>query len=337
MDEFSTIDMKLRNFIELPLVSVVMPAFNSALYIVEALTSAVNQDYPAIEVIVVDDGSTDATPDIVKRFGPPVRLLIQANQGAAAARNLGITNARGKYIAFLDADDVWWRGKLRTQIEALAGTVHGMAYSRFICWRADENNRFPAAASEFLRDDHPGRSAGELVTGFPYVELLLDCIVWTSTVIVEKSAIKKAGLFDVTLRKGQDYDLWLRLSREVSMLGMEKPMALYRIHGGSITTSVRPINYEYKILLNAIERWGVVGPDGRIASPKYTAERLARSSRHHGLAHLARGDPRIAAHSFSLSMRHSRVSLTLVFLWLTAVFKQGLSTLRLQLRSRPID
>ena len=304
-----------------PLVSVVMPAFNSARYIAEAIDSALQQDYPALEIIVVDDGSTDDTAKIVSRFGDRVQLLKQQNKGSAAARNLGIRHARGKFIAFLDADDVWWRHKIRQQIEALIQGGYKMAYSRFIWSYPDERGQHADSQSEFEKPCNPHLSTAAIVTGWNYAELLLDCIVWTSTVIVGKAEIEKVGLFDESLRKGQDYDLWLKLSRQIAMVGMETPTALYRIHATSITASVKEINYEYLILSRAVERWSETGPDGRAPPAGQVTARLARSSFGHGRTHLRVGNPRIAAESFQLSMRHSGIRVKTLAFWAIALFK----------------
>lgn len=307
-----------------PLVSVVMPAYNSARYIAEAIDSALQQDYPAQEIIIVDDGSTDDTVNIVARYGGKVQLLTQKNQGSAAARNLGIRHARGKYIAFLDADDAWWRHKIRHQVEALAAGRYKMGYSRFIRWHADDSGQHAHPDTEFDNLNNPNLSTAAIVTGCPYAELLLDCIVWTSTVIVEKAELEKTGLFDESLRKGQDLDLWLRLSRRVEMLGLEKPTALYRIHPDSITSSVKEINYEYLILSRAVERWSEAGPDGRTPPAGQVATRLARSSFGHGHAHLLHGNPRIAAESFRITMRHSGIRAKVLVFWVLAMLKQVL-------------
>jgi glycosyltransferase involved in cell wall biosynthesis len=312
----------------LPLVSVVMPAYNSAQYIAEAIDSVLLQDYPALEIIVVDDGSSDNTTEIVARYGDKVSLLTQANQGSAAARNLGIRHANGKYIAFLDADDVWWSQKIRYQIEALATSGHKMAYSRFIRWHPDTNGEYSLPETDFGMPINPNTSQDGIVTGSLYAELLLDCMVWTSTVIVEKAELEKAGMFDEYLRKGQDYDLWLRLSRNIDMLGLEQATALYRIHSTSITASVRDINYEYLILSRAVAQWGETGPDGRSPGPGLVAERLMRSSFGHGYAHLKFGNPRTAMHSFRESMTHSGFRVKTLVLHLAA-------TLRSVINARP--
>lgn len=308
-----------------PLVSVVIPSYNSARYIAEAIDSVLRQDYPALEILVIDDGSTDNTTEVVSTYGDKVRLLTQTNQGSAAARNHGIRHANGKYIAFLDADDAWWSHKIRYQVDALTQSGHKMAYSRFIRWYEDDYGHFTHPETEFLAEPNPNVSDDKIITGSPYAELLLDCIVWTSTVIVEKAELERIGLFDEYFRKGQDYDLWIRLSRKISMLGLEQPTALYRIHPTSITTSVKTINYEYLILSRAIAQWGEIGPDGRAPAPGLVAARLGRSSLGHGLSQLKRGDPRLAVTSFKQSIKHSGLNfktLALLF-WATMKHTMG--------------
>lgn len=305
---------------EVPLVSVVIPSYNSARFIAEAIDSALRQDYPALEILVVDDGSTDNTIEVISGYGDKVRLLTQANQGSAAARNQGIRHANGKYIAFLDADDAWWSHKIRYQVDALIQSGHKMAYSRFIRWYEDADGHFTHPETEFSSRPNPNVSDDKIVTGSPYAELLLDCIVWTSTVIVEKTELEEIGLFDEFLRKGQDYDLWIRLSRRINMLGMEQPTALYRIHATSITTSIKTINYEYLILSRAIAKWGEKGPDGRAPPPGLVIARLARSSFGHGLSQLKKGDPRLAVASFKQSIQHSGLNFkTLALLFLATI------------------
>jgi glycosyltransferase involved in cell wall biosynthesis len=100
---------------------VVIPCFNAGCFIGEAIRSALHQTWPPEEVLVIDDGSTDESVEVVSGFGPPVRLFRQPNQGAATARNVGIRAARGDWIAFLDADDLWDADKLRKQVLAIQG------------------------------------------------------------------------------------------------------------------------------------------------------------------------------------------------------------------------
>ena len=302
-------------------VSVIIPVFNGEKHIAEAIDSVLCQDYSPLEILVIDDGSTDNTIEIVESYGHKVRLIKQSNRGSAAARNNGIRNARGEYIAFLDSDDVWWPHKIRYQMDSLARSDCTMAYSSFIRWNADKAGVYPSPEVEFAKEANPNASNGERVTGYPYPELLLDCIVWTSTVIVKKEDLEKAGLFDESLRKGQDYDLWLRLSRNVKMLALRQPTALYRIHPGNITARVNDINYGYLILSRAVETWGESGPDGRLPPAGLVSARLARLSFDHGLTHLKRGNPRIAADAFWTSLAHSGFRFKTILLFLGAKLK----------------
>ena len=109
---------------QLPLVSVIIPTYNRAKYVAEAIDSVLTQDYPQIELIVVDDGSTDETADIVQCYGNRLIYLCQENQGVAAARNSGIAFAHGRFLAFLDSDDIWVEGKLSWQMALLQQNHH---------------------------------------------------------------------------------------------------------------------------------------------------------------------------------------------------------------------
>jgi glycosyltransferase involved in cell wall biosynthesis len=315
-----------------PLVSVIIPAYNCAAFIREAVDSALAQDDAAVEVIVVDDGSTDDTAAILASYGDRIRLLSQANRGCAAARNLGLSHARGRYVAFLDGDDAWWPGKLRHQLQALAQTGHRMAYSRFIAWHPDAAGRYPPAERMFSSEGMAQVSDCALVTGNTYEALLLDCIVWTSTVLVEKTALDQAGGFDESLELGEDYDLWLRLSRSLPMLGLEQPTALYRQHPRSITRGARPINYEYLVLTRTLQRWG----DGAPHRSGALRARLARSMFNHGYAHYKGGDARIAAASFRQCMRHGNIRIKPLLLFLACAARAMLARDRGQFKNDKI-
>lgn len=304
-----------------PLVSVVMPVYNNQQHIGEALDSVLAQDYGPMEIIVVDDGSTDGTAEVVSSYGDRVILLRQQNQGSAVARNLGINSAKGQYVAFLDADDVWWKHKLRYQMNELADSGYRMAYSRFIWWEPDATGDYPLADAQFELTDNPQLSTAVLASGWIYAELLLDCIVWTSTVIAEKSLLVESGLFDPELRQGQDYDLWLRLARICPMLGLEQPTALYRRHSASITGSVKPINYPYLVLSRALKRWGDAAPDGKKPPHDLLMARLHKSCFDHGYIHLQRGDPRIAIASLKESLKYPNCRLKTLALMGRAFFK----------------
>ena len=125
------------------LVSVIIPVFNGEKYIRCAIDSVLEQDYKPIEIIVIDDGSSDATLEILRDLGNEISIYHQPNKGSAAARNLGIRMAKGSYIAFLDADDYWFPGKISAQMEALLATGCKMAFSRFLFWNVSDDDACP--------------------------------------------------------------------------------------------------------------------------------------------------------------------------------------------------
>ena len=281
------------------------------------MDSALAQDYSALEVIVVDDGSTDDTGIVLASYGAQIRLLSQPNRGCAAARNAGIAHARGRYVAFLDGDDVWWPGKIRYQIEALGKSVYKLAYSRFVVWHRQADGGYTSAHRMFSVEGIAHVSNCALVTGPIYEALLKDCIVWTSTVLVEKALLDAAGGFDETLVVGEDYDLWLRLSRTVPMLGLEQPTALYRQHPHSITRSARDTNYEYLVLTRALAQCGAGSPP----DPSAMRARLAHSMFNHGYSHYKGGNARIAALSFLRCMKHGDIGIKPLLLFLVCLAK----------------
>ncbi len=275
------------------LVSVIIPVFNGEKYIRCAIDSVLKQDYRPIEIIVIDDGSSDATLEILRGLGSEINIYQQPNRGSAAARNLGIRMAKGSYVAFLDADDYWFPGKISAQMKALQATGCKMAFSRFLFWNVSGDNGWPDPAS-LLVQDPAGPEGNSLVEPrWVYADLLLDCLVWTSTVLVHKDELIRIGGFNEELRKGQDYDLWLRLSRTVQMAYLGQVTALYRIHAESITHVPNIRCYEYEIVSCAVSNWGIVGPDGRSPGKTVVVQRIRRAAFNFAYGHWKWGDIRI--------------------------------------------
>jgi glycosyltransferase involved in cell wall biosynthesis len=272
------------------LVSVIIPVYNGEKYIRCAIDSVLKQDYQSIEIVVIDDGSSDSTLQILNEYGDKVSIYQQPNKGSAAARNLGIKMANGTYIAFLDADDYWFPGKVSAQMQALRATGCRMAYTRFLFWHADTDNAWPDPASVIFQDRLAFKSGSKVEPRWVYADLLLDCLVWTSTVLIAKEELNRVGGFDEDLRKGQDYDLWLRLSRTIQMAYLEQVSALYRLHGESITHTPNSRCFEYEILSKAVNEWGITGPDGRSPGKDVIIKRLRRTAYNFSSSHLKFGD-----------------------------------------------
>jgi GT2 family glycosyltransferase len=204
----------------LPLVSVVIPTRNRADLLEAALLSVMAQEGIGtefdIEILVIDDGSTDRTPDLVRGY-PDVHYYRGAeSRGTSAARNRGVTEARGQYVAFLDDDDTWLPWKLRRQIAVLERDEQiGLVYGQEIK-RGDES----VTVWPDLRD---GR------TGWMQRSLLTSCPVNTSSTVVRRVAFDHAGLFDESLPSWEDYDMWLRIACHWRFAFVPGPAVIYRV------------------------------------------------------------------------------------------------------------
>lgn len=187
-------------------VSVIIPTFNSEKTIVNAIKSVLNQTYVNLEIIIIDDGSTDNTS---KLFNPyvydnKVKYFYQDNQGQGAARNLGIKKSSGEWIAFLDSDDVWVKNKLEKQLEAVKG-------------KSDVSLVFSNA--EFVENDKNVGSFFEDFCPYPnweknvFEQILRNNFIVNSSVMVRKDVLEEVDMFsqDQFLRNIEDYDLWLRI------------------------------------------------------------------------------------------------------------------------------
>jgi glycosyltransferase involved in cell wall biosynthesis len=219
-----------------PLVSVVIPAYNAARWIRDAIQSVVAQDWQDLEIVVVDDGSTDSTPEIVRSFGNNLILLRQPNRGVAHARNLGTQTARGRYVAYLDADDTWHSDKLTRQLTALRAANHAHFCSTpFVL--ADDTLRPLAIRDVGIRDPLLGDLLFQNVVGTP------------STVICERELVLSVCGFREELSQCADWDLWLRLRSRTPFLCLAEPLATYRIHLGSMSSSPQLLEKDTLALL----------------------------------------------------------------------------------------
>ena len=291
----------------MPTVSVIIPCFNAERYIAVAVESALAQDWHgSLEVVVVDDGSTDASADRVRelaRSDPRVRLLQQANQGVAAARNHGLRCTSADWIAFLDADDFWLPGKLQAQWELLRSHPEArMCYTAWEVWPSDD----PLPAGDYLaglRAEVDTGTSWSGPSGWIYADLLLDAVVWTSTVVAHRSLLAEVGAFDCELRIGEDWDLWLRASRVTPILRVATPYALYRSHPLNTTRGAPAHNPQDVVISRALARWGYVSPDGSKACPGEVARRLARSWSNFAGANLRAGNLARARHGALQALR----------------------------------
>ena len=204
----------------MPKVSVIIPTYNRADMIGDALDSLIQQTSEDWEAIVVDDGSTDDTEAVVSRFADGrIRYLYQANKGLPGARNTGIRNATGEYIAFLDSDDLFLPDKLKVQSQALDQSPDvGLVASGYV--EVDAHlNRLREVQSWH---GHPHLGLTDWLQNNPFI---------VNAVLVRKTWLEKAGLFDEAMRYVEDWDVWLRLAQcGCRMMWVEAIVCVYRLH-----------------------------------------------------------------------------------------------------------
>lgn len=284
-----------------PLVSVVIPAFNDARYIRQAIESVLAQTHRALDIVVVDDGSTDETLEIVNGFGPAVRVFTQQNRGAAAARNRALREVRGEYVAFLDADDFWHPRKLEAQLRHLRGCGACVAvYCNKVEIRGGRAEPFQTGSCTDAELDTLSTNAKD--SGWLYLELLRDSVVHTSTVLATREALERVGSFDESLRKGQDLEFWLRLSRLGPIHRLETVLSAYRVHGASISHRVMPTNYHALVLERTARRFGLSDPSGQSLAEGEITTILQRSWFAFAYQHYRQGSLDIASASIARAL-----------------------------------
>lgn len=306
------------------LVSVIIPVYNCKRFVAEAVQSVLDQDYPNKEIIVVDDGSTDGTLEVLRGFGDAIRLIAQKNAGPPVARNNGLHEARGDYVAFLDADDVWFQGKLATQVAHLdAHPDVGTVLTNWHLWPAGPDGQYHRP--DFFARPMGDPSLDDPNSGWLYNRLLFDCVLLTTTVMMRSSVVKAVGDFDVTLFNGDDYDYWLRASRIAKIDRLKSIGALYRTVPGSVSRKPQARNFEYEVIRKAIARWGLEGPDGTKTDTHVMGRRLESLVLNHAYDHLLRGDPRVALAGYCEVLRQRPVNPKLWIKAAQAFFKMGAS------------
>ncbi len=209
-----------------PLVSTIIPAYNAEKCVANAIESALRQNVDQ-EIIVIDDGSTDSTQEIIKRYPPPVRLIQKKNGGVSSARNAGLESAKGTYIAFLDADDTWHPGKLKKQLDFLSRYQH---VGTII---ADERHVAPdgkiIAPSFFATTSFSSQIPGEAsIIPTPFTWLTQESFVPTSSVLTRRSVSLLAGYFDEQLNLVEDRDYWIRLVQHGPLAVIPEALIDYR-------------------------------------------------------------------------------------------------------------
>jgi glycosyltransferase involved in cell wall biosynthesis len=210
------------------MLSVIIPARNAESFLGEALDSVFAQGVPDPEVVVVDDGSIDATVSVAERYGRGVRVIRQEASGSARARNRGLDATSGDLVAFLDADDLWVPDKTRLQLSLLDERPEiGLVFSDMVAFRGDRQEE----STYFQQRGFTGECT--------LSSIFLHDMISTPTVILRRACLEAAGRFDESLPIGQDTDLWFRIALAHPFAVVNRPLVRRRFHDANVTRNSR--------------------------------------------------------------------------------------------------
>ncbi|NCC91672.1 MAG: glycosyltransferase family 2 protein [Opitutae bacterium] len=246
-----------------PLVSVVVTAYNYGRYVRAAVASVLAQTYDNLEILVVDDGSTDDTPSILAEYARAgrIRYLRQDNAGQARAKNRGIAESRGRLVAFLDADDQWLPRKIEKQVPLFADARVGVVCSKRAIILADD--------SLFPNPPHTRLQRGDVLG-----PVFARNFVPFSTAVVRRSCFDQVGVFDESLGMGIDYDLWIRMAARWHFDFVDEELALYRYGHGQMSRNVaKRVESNWRIIRKTLDDPALAG---RIAR-KYVRQAFAET------------------------------------------------------------
>lgn len=213
-----------------PKVSVIIPTYNREKFIGEAIQSVLDQTFLDFEIIVVDDGSTDRTGDVVRAFASEkIKYIYQPNRGRSNARNHALGRAKGRYIAFLDSDDLYLPGKLALQVVYMEEHPEiGMIYTSARCIGEDgapAKAKYDATASGWI---------------YEHIAFFVPVTITLPTVMVRREVFDKVGAFDEEMERFEDTDMWRRISKHYQINALHEQTCLLRTHGDNALAAQDP-------------------------------------------------------------------------------------------------
>lgn len=217
---------------DFPLVSILIPVFNGANYLEQAIESALNQDYPNIEILVINDGSNDdgQTLAILQSYEDKVRVFNKENGGVASALNLGIRNMKGDFFSWLSHDDLYYQRKISEAFQAYQNQSREnvIIYSDYLVFSSDNPSGYLEEMSKISYNQ------------FRYW-LLTKSQLHGCTLFIPKTAFIECGNFDETLKTTQDYDMWFRMSKKYDFIYLDKCLVKFRIHPNQDSNKLKAI------------------------------------------------------------------------------------------------
>lgn len=219
------------------LVSIIIPSYNAAKYLQETVDSALSQTYNEREVIIIDDGSTDNTSKILAKYGNTIRVIHQTNQGSAAACNTGVAVARGEWIAFLDADDMWLPEKLARQIKYCGNTA--ISHTDSMCFG-------DALPCDIQRSSFESPYSGKVLK-----ELLIRNFITKSTVLMRRQVFQNIGGFDPSYIAVEDWPFFLKVCAQHELGYLPEALVRYRVHKKSKSMQGRKTLADHLRIINS--------------------------------------------------------------------------------------
>ncbi len=307
----------------LPVVSVIIPAYNVAPYIGETLDSVFAQTFADYEVIVINDGSpdTEELERTLARFIDRINYIKQENRGASAARNAGLRAARGELVAFLDADDLWLPSYLDEQIKFILERNCDLVCADAEVF-SDSSNDEKTYMESLMADAPP---TGDVT----FLGLLgAEQSLITSGVVVRRTLVIDVGLFDEALRNSQDFDLWLRLARKGTRMAYQRRVLLrYRSRDNSLSGDEVNVHRRELRVLEKVQREYDLSPAERAEVVSVIESRRAVLEFELGKLYLARGEFARARESFGKANRLRRSLRTRVAVWSSRIAPRLMQTL----------
>ncbi len=291
-----------------PLVSIILPTYNCANFLPDSLGSILLQTYGSYEIVVVDDGSTDNTKEVLDPFMGKIKYInLEQNKGLPVARNIGIRSAQGRYIAFIDADDLWFPEKLQTDIEHFQRYPEvGMVYSKHI--NVDEKGTFINRGTK-----------RRLPSGNIFIQLFSEQnFITTSTVVVKKEVFETAGLFDEQFFNCQDWDMWLRTAFYFKVAGINEFLVKYRHNPNSLSKNYQRVLKHQKMVIDKI--YTVFKDKENGISEKLYKKRLALHYAKVGRYYLRAGDKNHAHENFRLSLEYNLLNIRTIRYYLHTLY-----------------
>ncbi|MBI2095943.1 MAG: glycosyltransferase [Candidatus Omnitrophica bacterium] len=303
-----------------PEISVIIPVYNGAGFVSKAIDSVIGQEYPAHEILLVDDSSTDATPLVLDDYGDRIVRIRIPHAGVSAARNAGLRRASGDYVAFLDHDDVWFKTRLKKQAEAI---LKYPAIGFFCCDHIVSDSH---AAGGDLAHFSRLRNKKQInfdapLAGDPFGLLLREHFVGTaSAVVLAKETADKVGEFNPADEISQDYDYWLRCARVTGFVVMSEALLYKRTHSQSLSADlVGAFNDHRTVLSRTIERDGDYLRKNRLWDTAHLE--LARTGYAIGNLWFEKGDKKEAFRIYARTLREHWAARSAA-LFLFTVFKK---------------